>query len=313
MTYPTIAGLGLVLAATLIVGPVGAQAQGLEQSTEGTAPDRGGQTRTFGTPTVSHTLQAFAFTGFSQASSAALEANSAGSRFCSISPCFFVAALQLPAGALVTGLELTACDTTAAGNVTATLHRVVSPESSFTTLATAATGGAATPGCAFPFTPLATPHEIENFTGSYFVQVRIDGASVNARFQAVRVLYTLAGQPGPRPRDVQRRPHEPPVLPVHPGPGRGRNHQRVQRRSAPLLPGCRHHARSDGRLPQSGAGAAVRPVTRRVSLTSPGRPRTITAQGAPSASPWGGPRPNTTHHLASLYPPSHRDRRAARQ
>ena len=197
MAYPTSVGLGLLFLASLLVGPVGARAQELEPGAEGTAPDRGGQTRTFGTPTVSHTIQAFAFTGFSQASSAALEANAFGSRFCTISPCFFVAALQLPTGALVTGLELTACDTTAAGNVTATLNRVVSPESSFTTLATAATGGAATPGCAFPFTPLATPHEIENFSGAYFVQVRIDGASVNARFQAVRVLYALQVSPAP--------------------------------------------------------------------------------------------------------------------
>jgi hypothetical protein len=197
MTYRTSAGLGLLLVAILLAGPVGARAQGLEPGLEGAAPDRGAQTRTFGTPTVSHTLQAFAFNGFSSAQTAAFEAVASSSRFCSMSPCFFVAALQLPAGALVTGLELTACDTTATGNVTATLHRVMSPESAPTTLATAATGGPAVPGCSFPFAALATPHEIENFASTHFVQVRIDGATFEARFQAVRVFYRLQVSPAP--------------------------------------------------------------------------------------------------------------------
>jgi hypothetical protein len=196
MTYGTSAGLGLLLVASLLAGPTGARAQGLEPSPEAAAPDRGAVTRTFGTPTVSHTLQAYAFTGFTAADFTFTASTASGSRFCT-TPCFLDAPLQLPAGALVTGIELAACDTEATGSVNATLFRVAAPDGPATGLATATTGLPGTPGCVFPFETVTPPHAIANFTSSYFVQVRIQGSAITTRFQAVRILYHLQVSPSP--------------------------------------------------------------------------------------------------------------------
>lgn len=192
----TIAGLRLLLVVGLLVGPIVARAQGIDQRLEQEAPDSG-RPRTFGTPTVSHAIQAFAFTGFTAADSDAFASTASGSRFCTSAPCFFEAAVQLPAGALVAALELAACDTNVAGSVIATLFRTVAPDGPTTVLATAGTGEAAVLGCTFPFQLLMPAHAINNFTTTYFVQVRISGTTNTTRFQAVRISYNLQVSPAP--------------------------------------------------------------------------------------------------------------------
>jgi hypothetical protein len=159
--------------------------------------------RTFGTSsTTSHTLQAFAFTGFSPSEAVSLQANRFGSRFCTI-PCAVEAPLFLPAGALVTAIELDACDTSAPTSVTVGLFRVGRLESSVLILASGVTTGT---GCQAVMTNLPTPHTIDNANFSYFVQVFLGGNTDATRFQAVRVHYTLQVSPAPAvatfPNDV---------------------------------------------------------------------------------------------------------------
>ena len=154
--------------------------------------------QTFGTASqVSHTLQAFAFAPLSSALDNVMEANPQfASRFCTAS-CFLDAPLLLPSGALLTEIELEACDTdgVVGNDVTATLVVVGSLESSAVDTATAATAGA--PGCTFISALLTTPITINNVANSYFVEVTLDGATVATRFQAVRVFYNLQVSPAP--------------------------------------------------------------------------------------------------------------------
>jgi hypothetical protein len=176
------ASLGVLLAVSLLVAPVVARAQG---------------TRTFGTPSVSHTLQAFAFTG-DAADSAVFDSNSSRSRFCSGSGCVFHAAVFLPAGVSVTSIELEACDTNPAGAVTVNFNqRVLLEGASPPDLATVSTGFAATPGCALFTQALATPHTIDNVNNTYIMRVPVTGGDNTTRFQAVRIFYNLQLSPAP--------------------------------------------------------------------------------------------------------------------
>jgi len=178
------AGLGFLLAVSLLVVPVVARAQ---------------RTRTFGTPSVSHTMQAFAFVGRTAADSAASAATAdSNSRFCSGVACIFNAAVQLPAGALVTSIELDACDTNPAASVRLVLFKYGALESSTTVLAIVDTGPAATPGCAFFPLNLPTPESIDNENNTYVAVVSISGTNdSSARFQAVRIFYNLQVSPAP--------------------------------------------------------------------------------------------------------------------
>jgi hypothetical protein len=145
---------------------------------------------------VAHTIQAFGFATFDDETSYTTTIN--GGRICTEiagTSCFFEAALFLPAGALIEAIEGEFCDSDAAANVTATLFKapVGGPVES---LATATTSLAGTPGCVFPFAPLAVPETVDNFGASYFVQVR-SGASNMVQFNSVRILYRLQVSPAP--------------------------------------------------------------------------------------------------------------------
>ena len=197
----TSAGLGLLLVVNLLVGPVVAWAQGggpLPEERVAARPSEGA--RTFGQPQVSHTLQAYAFTGATAADNAVFDTNGFGSRFCNggVALCRFVTSVQLPAGARVTDVELAGCDTSSSGAVMVELVRVPNPESSINTLVVVNTGSTETPGCAFISESVTPAHTIDNFHNSYFVRVSIFGGAGSAtRFQAVRVFYNLQVSPAP--------------------------------------------------------------------------------------------------------------------
>jgi hypothetical protein len=195
------AGLGFLLALSLLAGPVVAWAQEPREVPRGRGPERPGHgSRTFGTTSsTSHTLQAFAFTGFSGADNTNVSANEFGARFCSpTAGCLLAAAVSLPAGALVTSIELEACDTSSTAAVTATLLRVDPLESNLFSLATASTGpDGLIPGCGFFASPLVFQETIDNFASTYQVEVAITGAGAATRFQAVRVFYNLQVSPAP--------------------------------------------------------------------------------------------------------------------
>ncbi len=174
-----------------------AQDQGLEQLA--TAPGRSGET--YGTAsTTNYVLQAYQFEPPLGAATN-VSSNNFGSRFCT-SPCGLYTAAMLPAGAVIVGVELEACDTDAAADVTVSLVRVPSLEGSLLNLGNAFTSG--TPGCAF--VTGAVSHTVDNETGTYQVRVSIGGSTLATRFQAVRLIYRLQVSPAPAtatfPNDV---------------------------------------------------------------------------------------------------------------
>lgn len=128
----TNAALTVLLTLCALAAPVVATAQGRGRAARLVPDTPAPAARTFGTTSsTSHTMHAFAFTGFSAADSARFDANLSGSRFCTTAPCAFEAALLLPAGAAVTAIEVEACDENGAAEVRATLFRQTPAESSF--------------------------------------------------------------------------------------------------------------------------------------------------------------------------------------
>ena len=186
-------GVGLLMVVGLLGMAGGARGQVLSSGSEAHTIEP----QTFGpSATTSHTLHAFAFGGFSGAHVASFEATSSGLRFCN-APCVAEAALFLPAGALVTAIELEACDTNNGGTVGAQLFRGGKLGSGVLSLAGTETGTAATPGCTAVTGHLGVPHTIDNVNNAYFVQVLGLGGGSSLRFQAVRVYYTLQVSPAP--------------------------------------------------------------------------------------------------------------------
>jgi len=170
----THAGLGLLLGVLLLGAPAVATGQARRAPAPASAADTGARaSRTFGTASeVSHPIQAFGFTGLKAADVAAMDANDFGARFCTAAACSFEAPLSLPAGALVTGIELEGCDTTP--------------------------GVASASGCAFLRGDLATPETIDNFNNNYQLEVVINGNGTDTtRFLTVRVFYRLQVSPAP--------------------------------------------------------------------------------------------------------------------
>jgi hypothetical protein len=146
----------------------------------------------------SHTLQAAQFSGFSPTDCTRLSATGFGARYCDGAACSMYAGLFLPAGALVSSVELEACDTDAndpGNDVTATLYQSGKLESSLTVVTAIATDGS--PGCTTLPVGLAPWHPIDNVNNTYFVKVDIIGGTVATRFQAVRVHYYLQVSPAP--------------------------------------------------------------------------------------------------------------------
>jgi hypothetical protein len=159
----------------------------------------GSEPRTFGTSSpIAHTIQAFQFhpiAGGGTFTGSALN----GALACTAQPCTFVAPLLLPAGALLTSIELEACDTDAMDDLFLTLYRITNPPGGIDNLASTSTNGA--PGCTRVTQVLATPEKIDNLIRSYAIEV-VSGVAVpplpvTTRFFAVRVFYSLQVSPAP--------------------------------------------------------------------------------------------------------------------
>jgi hypothetical protein len=156
----------------------------------------GEQPETFGSAEVIHTLQAYAFSG-NRAEDFTRFASSGSLRYCDGALCVFDAAVMLPSGAVVTEIELSACDTSATGYVAASLFENISPDEGGPSLASASTGPSEAPGCVFRTGVVSSPEPINNYTSSYHVRVTIDGTNLQTRFEAVRLYYHLQVSPAP--------------------------------------------------------------------------------------------------------------------
>ena len=165
-------------------------AQAVGVSFEGRLPSL----RTFGPGPVSHSVSGLQFTGFEMAYPDLWNTNASGSRSCAVPACILVAPLQLPAGALITAIELNACDMNFTKDVNVALTQAPVSEGTPIILATAQTSGFA--GCTFVTTVLPNPHTVDNGNNTY--SLTYSGADDNTtKLQAVRVFYHLQISPAP--------------------------------------------------------------------------------------------------------------------
>ena len=200
-------GMGVALFVTigLIVWPMAAHGQGTRersisqitvgQSFEGRLE---ATARTFGQGLVSHTVSGSRFTGFEMSYPDIWDTNNSGSRTCVYPKCILVAAVQLPAGALITAIELNACDRSSVSDAKMSLVQAPLGEGPPIVLATAQTSGA--PGCTFISTVLPSPHTVDNLNNVYSLKYEGgDDVSVLSRVwvQGVRVFYHLQISPAP--------------------------------------------------------------------------------------------------------------------
>jgi hypothetical protein len=159
-------------------------------------PPSGVEPRTFGTATeVVLTLSAWNFTPTQTAQTWSLTASVY--RFCTSGSCQFVSGVQLPAGAIVTRVQLDACDTSNTSEVAIFMARGVAPNVSVDIpVPQFGTGVAATPGCVLREADVVD-FTVNNATEHLNVYVNLAGAGSPTRFASVRLFYRLRVSPAP--------------------------------------------------------------------------------------------------------------------
>jgi hypothetical protein len=195
------AGIVGALAAWGLLGV--ASAQVLSAGGPVVAPSLG--QRTFGTATeVAHVINASEFQLQAGTETAAFDTTNGIHRYASAggSLPYYYAGVRLPAGAVVSRIELDACDDSPTEEVFFAMVRSSAPggpEPEFlTALPDHTTGAAATPGCGKFSAPLIAPETVDNVNWNYVILASIVGGfSGDARFAAVRVFYTLQVSPAP--------------------------------------------------------------------------------------------------------------------
>ena len=113
---------------------------------------------------------------------------------------FDYALSDLPAGALLTGIELEYCDTNPAASVNASVHSRSAAGVNDIVGPTLDSGDAAIPGCGFlgsVFNLELTGEVVDNFEKSYWVRVTLEGTDDSTSLGAVRVYYRLQVSPAP--------------------------------------------------------------------------------------------------------------------
>jgi hypothetical protein len=147
---------------------------------------------------IAHVVGAFEFTELSGDA----RTEGYGQRWCVGGPCSVQASVRLPSGALVSRIELDACDDNATGKITFSMGRTPAPNPgtgpAFVDLTPFVdTGATDTPGCAFFTNPLSAPVTIDNRNFNYLVSVSLSTNADTLSFSAVRVYYTLQVSPAP--------------------------------------------------------------------------------------------------------------------
>ena len=212
---PRSAGLAVMLMAATVVGSPGlSQGQDfpgdlMRGPGEVVTPrDPAATPRTFGTgSSVAYTMQAWAFEA--QRSVDTFDFN-IGRALLGIglmrattngSPMF--APLHLPAGAVVTRIELEGCDDSNTGEIMFGLFQGASPPTNigdvtlFPAPSFPTTGVGATPGCALFSSTLPTPMTIDNANNYYLASVQTTQPPGLTDFSALRVFYNLQISPAP--------------------------------------------------------------------------------------------------------------------
>jgi len=104
-----------------------------------------------------------------------------------------VGMVRMPSGAQITSMELSACDSSAAGTFTATLMECSDPGGACNTVATVATSG---DGCKF-FSSTATSWTVDNLGYTYVLQVASDDLDANLSLRNVRIFHKKVISPPP--------------------------------------------------------------------------------------------------------------------
>lgn len=113
---------------------------------------------------------------------------------------FDYALSDLPAGALLTGIELEYCDANPAASVNASVHSRSAAGVNNIVGPTLDSGDAAIPGCGFlgSVSNLELAGEVvDNFEKSYWVRVTLEATDDSTSLGAVRVYYRLQVSPAP--------------------------------------------------------------------------------------------------------------------
>jgi S-layer homology domain len=154
-------------------------------------PLKAGPPETWGTSSTSVlTIPAFAFDAWD----GSIQSHTFYNRF-SPTGAEVEAPVFLPAGALISSIELQGCDSDADAMVVFVLFRVNSDGSPVVLSPIGSTGTAATPGCGFFPLALATAHTVDN-ANTYYVAVR-GGTTSATSYTAMRVYYKLQVSPAP--------------------------------------------------------------------------------------------------------------------
>jgi len=184
--------------ACLVCGRLALEAQGVLHPPAARPPSTRGEARpdTYGvTDTSTYTIWAFDFEAWDSLTT--FDAVG-GSRFLT-SGGPLEAAVQLPAGAVITAIELQACDSLATDLVDVKLYSAgfTAGAESSALLANLTTGAADVPGCAFFSSSVSPAVIVDNFNKVYGVEVTTTGGNSGARFMAVRLSYHLQVSPAP--------------------------------------------------------------------------------------------------------------------
>jgi hypothetical protein len=119
-----------------------------------------------------------------------------GVRSCTTGICTWMAALRLPAGAVITSMELSACDGDVSGGVLAVLLTAVKPAENLIVRETRTTGNATAPGCSTFPQPVSPTVIVDNEDTAYLVAVTANPGT-NLGFGSLRVTYNLQVSPAP--------------------------------------------------------------------------------------------------------------------
>src|SRR5262245_9502790 len=141
--------------------------------------------RTFGpTSLVSHTVPFAAFVGHTSADTYV----STSARHCAIANCVLDAPVLLPAGVLVTSLEVDACDTNPTEDFGVNFLRAFG---SGNVSGTGFVSSSGNPGCVVFTADVTPPHTIDNHENTYYLRFFSPVADSSLRLRAVRILYQL--------------------------------------------------------------------------------------------------------------------------
>ena len=179
------AGVGLC-GMLLVAGSVWAQSAVSSPSQRNVVPP--GRSPQYGiTGVTSYTVSALEFSTFSQTDTWA-PVPGTPDRY--LTSGFFEVPVHLPQGASVLSIEIEGCDTSATGELFASLVFAAGPGGGGSIIASVNSGVGATPGCTY-FGTAITPFTVDNFNNVYFFQLSNSPGDGTTYYAAMRVVYQL--------------------------------------------------------------------------------------------------------------------------